>query len=461
MQIGIRAQILFPLVPLVLGMSATTAWTAYSAAAAARSQIFADLGHIADTVQQATFPRNLQTLRLMKGLSSADLLLCDKHDRPILDDEGNPLTTLPTVPETLPHDFDNGTPTPIRVAGTEYLCRGVRLTHDRLYLFLPATILEEAVARAVRPAIAIGSVGGAAAVLLALGFTQGLTGRIQDLQRRTRLIAAGDFSPMPLQPRGDELADLGRSINDMAQQLARFQESQKATERLRLLGQVSGGLAHQLRNGIAGAKLALQLYERELQAGPDADSSDGRAEPSQRPDDALAVALRQLTLMESYLRRFLDLGKAIEPRRQSTDLAGLARETADLLRPQCTHANIELRLDVADRLAPMSVDAGQIRQVLFNLISNAIEAAGPGGDVEVRLTAAGAGAMFEVCDSGPGIADSVQPRLFEPFNTGKPEGIGLGLAVSRQIVEAHGGKLTWSRTAGRTCFRMDLSQEPT
>src|SRR5262249_62022971 len=99
--------------------------------------------------------------------------------------------------------------------------------------------------------------------------------RLAGPERRPRRTAAGDFSPMPLPRRDDELRDLGRSVNEMAQQLARYQEAVRRTERLRLLGQVSGGLAHQLRNGVAGARLAVQLYLREQAGGTDAAALEG------------------------------------------------------------------------------------------------------------------------------------------------------------------------------------------
>ncbi len=442
MHFGIRAQLLFPLVPLVLGLAATTTWTAYSAAAAARAQILADLAHIADTVRQVTFEHNAKTLQLMKGLSGADLLLCGPTGQPRMDAQDQPLTTLASLPASLPAIVDDGEPIKIRVGQTDYLCRGVQLPHDRLFLFFPATILDDAVARAVRPALIIGGVGGILSLVLALWVTQRLTRRIHIVQRRTRLIAAGDFSPMPLSPRRDELRDLGQSINDMAQQLSRFQETLKATERLRLLGQVSGGLAHQLRNGIAGAKLALQLHGRE-RAGEEAPES-------------IQVALRQLALMENYLKRFFDLGKAMQVRPEPLNLAVLAEETASLLRPQCVHANIDLSVVPTVGDATVAADPGQLRQVLFNLISNAIDAAGPNGRVAVRIRPEADAMTLDVFDSGPGVPDDVAAKLFEPFVTGKPEGVGLGLAVARQIVDAHGGRLTWSRTADGTCFRVEL-----
>ena len=285
-----------------------------------------------------------------------------------------------------------------------------------------------------------------------------LTRRVQEMERRTRVIAAGDFSPMPLPHRNDELRDLARSINDMTQRLAQLQETVLRTERLRLLGQVSGGLAHQLRNGVTGANLAVQLHSRECPAKGSA------AEP-------LAVALRQLTLVEMHLKRFLNLGKNLELRREPCRVDTLVEEAVALVGPKCRHAEIDLRFTPpADKTGwNLWGDSGQLSHMILNLLTNALEAAGPGGWVEVRLrqerTSAANGAssqpggnraILEVLDSGPGVAPHIAGKLFEPFVTGKQEGVGLGLAVARQMTEAHGGKISWARQADRTCFRIEL-----
>jgi signal transduction histidine kinase len=100
--------------------------------------------------------------------------------------------------------------------------------------------------------------------------------------------------------------------------------------------------------------------------------------------------------------------------------------------------------------------------LFLNVIGNAIEAAGPGGWVSVgvrRKEPAGRTAVVEVADSGPGPPPGVAGRLFEPFVTGKAEGVGLGLAVGRQVAEAHGGCVHWQREADRTCFFIELPLE--
>ncbi len=131
-------------------------------------------------------------------------------------------------------------------------------------------------------------------------------------------------------------------------------------------------------------------------------------------------------------------------------------ELVQLVSPACQHRKVELAVDCpAGWNTRLSADAGQLRQTLLNLVLNAVEAAGPRGRVRIELRAAAGQATVRIYDSGPGPPPQVADRLFEPFATGKPEGIGLGLTVARQIAEAHGGSLTF-KSDGGTCFCLTL-----
>src|SRR5262249_32178202 len=142
-------------------------------------------------------------------------------------------------------------------------------------------------------------------------------------------LVQGDFVPVPLPERNDELRDLIGSVNSLGDQLEELRRAIKRSERLSLLGQLSGGLAHQLRNSVTGAKLAIQLHQRRCD-NPDADS--------------LVVALRQLTITESHLQQFLTAGQASTPRRAACDLPQLARDVVMLVRPACLHHGVTLEL---------------------------------------------------------------------------------------------------------------------
>jgi signal transduction histidine kinase len=312
------------------------------------------------------------------------------------------------------------------------------------FIFYPEASLNQAIRDAIRPSLVFGLGGGLAAICLMFLIGQGLVGRIRALERRTRQIAAGDFSPMPLPKQKDELRDLAQSVNEMAARLAQLQEAVQRTERLRLLGQVSSGLAHQLRNAVTGAKLAVQIHASECPL---------------KDDESLQVTLRQLSLMEANLRRFMNIGK-VEPQALShCNICKLIDEVLSLLQPQCRHAGIDVRYQRSESAIELEGDAGQLRDLFLNLLGNAIEAAGPKGMVEIRTSTASGdrrAAIVEIADSGPGPPLEIATRLFEPFVTGKPEGVGLGLAVSRQAAETHGGSIAWRREDNQTIFRVTL-----
>lgn len=447
MRWSIRYQLLLPLVLLLLGVLGISTWTALASAGRARLLIEKQVRDVARTLNGATFPLTRNVLEQMKGLSGAEFVLRSPDGRrtATLDaDDGN----LPPA-ESLTDDWQTlqlGPPT--RLGERGFLCSGIRLSSLRtdaggvLYILYPESLWRDALWEAVRPSLIVGGFLGVASLVLAVGLGRRLTGRLQDLERRTRQIADGDFRPVPLAGPRDELRALGQSINEMAQRLTQMHETVQRTERLRLLGQVSGGLAHQLRNGVTGARLAVQLHAQDCKNGAD--------------PEALDVALRQLALVESNLKRFLDLGRLPETRREPLDLAGIVDRAVALYRPQSKHARVELRWQPPAAGMSIQGEEGQLQHILLNLIGNAVEAAGPGGSVTVTLTAGAARAVLEVCDTGPGPPADLAARLFEPFVTGKRDGVGLGLAVARQATEAHGGTITWRRESGQTIFRIEL-----
>lgn len=451
----IRGQLLLPLLLLLVGVLGLSVWMALAAANHARHQIETRVRDVAHIVSEGRFPLAQKYVLLsIKQLSGADYLLVKEN--------GKRLSTLEIEPERLPPEKEVSDDwrslrlgPPIRAGDNAYLCSGIRLLRsensgDILYIFYPESLWRDALWDAVWPFLILGGSVGASSVALAIGLGQGLSRRLDELERRTRRIAGGDFSPVPLPRRNDEIRDLARSINEMAERLAQFQETTQRSERLRLLGQVGGGLAHQLRNGLTGVRLALQLFVREC--GEHIDTS------------ALDVALRQLTLLETNLKRFLDLGRDSEGRREPCSLSTLVNEAVELIRPQCRHAGIELRWQSPEGDRILVGDDGRLGQLILNVLGNAVEAAGPGGVVQVtlsdesRLAPRQPAVVLEVLDSGPGPKPEVADRMFEPFVTGKSEGVGLGLAVARQVAEAHGGNIRWSRNDGWTCFRIELPQ---
>jgi signal transduction histidine kinase len=163
-----------------------------------------------------------------------------------------------------------------------------------------------------------------------------------------------------------------------------------------------------------------------------------------------------LAITDSHLEQFLSAGRPTAPRRSRCDLGQIVRDVASLVRPASEHRGVSLTLcGTPEEPLELWADAEQLRQLLLNLAVNAVEAAGHGGWVRIELAADRDAVRLRVVDSGPGPPAALVDRLFEPFATGKPEGIGLGLTVAKLIAEAHGGSLE-HRQQRPTCFELVL-----
>jgi signal transduction histidine kinase len=167
--------------------------------------------------------------------------------------------------------------------------------------------------------------------------------------------------------------------------------------------------------------------------------------------------------METQLQRFLRAGKAapllVE---REVDLTVLVEEVLRLVQPVARHAGVELSWRAASRPPVVNGDDEALAQAVMNLMLNAIEAVQHlGADVARRVAAEISDrrpgfAEFVVSDNGPGPASAVAEQLFTPFVTSKPEGVGLGLAAAKRIVEAHRGTIEWVRSEGMTQFRIEI-----
>jgi len=209
-------------------------------------------------------------------------------------------------------------------------------------------------------------------------------------------------------------------------------------DQLASLGQLAAGLAHEIKNPLAGIQGALEVLKDE------------------NKDESMAVLyddmLAELRRVNGILQRLLESGRAAPVRLARTDVAKLVTETVALLGPSLRRRNVDLTADIAAGLPELPLDAAKIRQVLLNLVQNAGEAmAENGGHVKLRASAMpdGLGAILAVEDDGPGIPREDLDRLFEPFFTTKFTGTGLGLAISKAVVEQHGGRIEVDSEPGR------------
>ncbi len=452
MRLSLRYQLLLPMLALLAGVGGLGFWAAvHSVRQAVRQQIEAQLGQVARTIGDAGFPFTPRVLTQLKDLTGAEFLLTTADGRRQATLNNPPAqVALDALPAVDWQDMRLGTA--VEIDGQNYLSAKLRLKRadsgepELLFIFYPEGRWREALWQALWPMIYLGSLYSVVAVVLAVLFAGWLARRIGALEVQTRAIAAGNFQPLPLPAWNDELRDLAASINAMAEQLSRWQQAVHKTERLRLLEQVSGGLAHQLRNGVAGARLAVQVHARTCASAEDR--------------DILEVALRQLALVEEKIQRLLQAGRDEPLALAPCSLRQILDDAIALLSPQCQHRHIELRSDLSGSSLDVSADAGQLGHLFVNVLGNAAEAIGGNGYIDVKQGIAEVSGRkwhrVEIVDSGPGPPAEIADKLFEEFVTSKPEGIGLGLAVARQVAAAHGGRIEWSRENDCTCFRIWL-----
>jgi signal transduction histidine kinase len=413
-----------------------------------RSDLRQNLRNIARTLVTANFPIEDSVLRQASGLSGAKFAAADEHGHVrAASSEG---IELPTESSNFTTADELELAETALLSGQSYFHAVVELDRrpvggrrELLHIFYPERQLRDARWQAVWPPLLAGLI----ATLLLLVMTTIMAGRvtrpIEQLGRHAEDIAHGKFEQIAVPERNDEIRDLVVSINRMTAMLARYEEEVRRSERLRTLGQLGGGIAHQIRNAVTGCRMALDLHRRECR---------------QPAGETLHVATRQLELIERYLQRFLTLGRRPQVKSESVDLGALLHHLLPLVEPAATHAAANLKLEVADQPIFVQSDPHSIEQALVNLTLNAIEAVSNSErrQVTLRLSTSQDVALIDVLDSGDGIDPAVQAKLFEPFATTKPDGVGLGLATARDLVRALGGEIELLDAEGMTCFRVRL-----
>jgi signal transduction histidine kinase len=269
---------------------------------------------------------------------------------------------------------------------------------------------------------------------------------------------------------GDELAVLAREFNAMAQRLAAREKQLRAqsealvrSERLAAIGRIAAQITHEIRNPLSAIGLnAEELGERlRAQAGEAATDGGAKGEGASAAIAACDAIAREVDRLATITEEYLRYARLPRPQPIRGELTEALRELLDFVGPELAAAGVVLQSSLKPDLPALPFDPGQIRQLLLNLIRNAREAM-PGGGTLAISTRRGPDSLFvEIKDSGPGIPPERMQRIFDPFFTTKERGTGLGLALSQEIAQEHGGELTCASTPGQgTAFTLRLPLEP-
>jgi signal transduction histidine kinase len=266
-----------------------------------------------------------------------------------------------------------------------------------------------------------------------------------ELQEKIALVSEGNLNvAVRFSTRNDEIGDLGRNFNHMLQQLRESREEiellhrtqMSRAEHLATLGELATGLAHEIRNPLAGIAGVIEIIGRDL--------------PSTSPARAVVKDVRlEIARISRTLTDLLETARPRRPEIRRSNLNTTVEHAVMLARQQVFSRPIKIELLQAPDLAEVEHDSDQIHQVVLNLLLNAVQAMEGAGTVRVEIGSRDDCAVVVVSDTGSGIPPQQIRHIFRPFYTTKGNGTGLGLSLARRIVEEHHGRIEVSSVVGK------------
>lgn len=237
--------------------------------------------------------------------------------------------------------------------------------------------------------------------------------------------------------------EVDRLNDELTGTLSRLQAAQEelvVSERMATVGRLSLKVAHEVRNPISAIELNAEMLE---------DIVRGRVAADMREAGSLVAAIRdQVNTLDALTEEYLAWARFPKAHFEEESLNQLIQELADFVRPVAVRQGLTIHVETDPAVPVLEIDRTLLRQAILNLVKNGMEALSRGGELTIGSRVTERGVEVFVADTGPGIGAEVAGRLFEQFFTTKPQGTGLGLSISRQIIEEHGGALTWANRPG-------------
>ncbi len=253
----------------------------------------------------------------------------------------------------------------------------------------------------------------------------------------TRLVAQGDLNVRVTIPQRNELGELGRAFNEMTSALAKTtghveelhrREIERASQ-LATVGELASGVVHEIRNPVVGVSNGLDLVRRRV-------GQDPILEP------IIDEMGHQLTRIQQTLQELLAFARPATPTLTRLNANNLVERAIRLVQPAAARAGVRVELQLDPLLPRIMADEDMLHQALVNVVMNALQATPPGGLVTVTTRGGGGAVEIEVADTGGGIPSEHVEFVFRPFYTTRHTGTGLGLPITRQIIQRHGGTVT-------------------
>lgn len=232
-------------------------------------------------------------------------------------------------------------------------------------------------------------------------------------------------------------------------EIRKLEQEMAQKERLSLLGNMAASVAHEVRNPLNAISMGLQRLRAEFVPGGEAAEYSGLV-------DLMRGEVRRLN---TIVEEFMTLARAPAPKLETVQVEEILQEVEALATAEIGPRPIGVVRKVHSPLPPIQADRAELKQALLNLVGNAIQAMPEGGTLTIEGGPTRNGVRLTVADTGVGIPAEALPRIFDPYFTTKTKGFGLGLAIVRRVVDAHGGQIEVQSEPGRgTRFEVTLSQ---
>ena len=393
------------------------------------SRLRSQVRNTADVVGFAGFVFNPLIIRSVKAITGADVIAFDETGAVLSTTLDSSQTALMQAVVAGAARAEPG------VVQEEIACEHPCFVYYKAITDRPGTTVA-IVAEATESAAAVNAVSRsivmaavaslAALVLVSQVVARRVTAPIDELVHFSQEVGAG--TSRRAREGDDDIGRLGRAFNQMLDRLDESKVAKVRNEKLALAGLFAARVAHDIRNPLASMKINTQMLEAEVKRDP--------------KNAALVNAtLHDIIQVESVIRDLIELARPGELRLVPADINAVIRLVLRQLDARLTHRKVVTTLILPDRLPQAMLDPERFSQVLTNVFVNAVDAMPNGGSLTVSTRVQGAELVIEVDDDGVGIDPGMVTRVFDPFVSSKPEGVGLGLVNAKAVVEGHGGRI--------------------
>jgi len=294
----------------------------------------------------------------------------------------------------------------------------------------------------IKRVVATSSVFGLG-ILIAVFLSWMYTRPIHNVVNAARSVAAGDLTLNLPVDRKDEIGELTQSFNFMVQKLREeraLEEKLREAEHLSGIAQLAKGIAHEIRNPLNFISLSIDHLKEKYKPPGGSDKENF---------ESLIISIKhEIQRLNKLVGDFLDYGKPLRLSLQEVDMNVIIKDVIDLVRAKAEKDGVKIDYEGSEPLK-LLIDPELIETCIFNVIINSFQAMPAGGDITVSTKASDSIVSIVIEDTGLGVPEENLPKLFDPFFSTKSTGLGLGLAITKRVVEGHGGKVDFQSTEGK------------